>query len=298
MRIRREDRAGRWVVVALAALAAAACGGDASPAVAVPQRLVSLAPSVTEVLFALGVGDRVVGVTRYCDHPPEAATRPQVGGYLDPSYEAIVALRPDLVLLIQDQADTERRLGQLGLATLRVDHHDVAGILASVERIAAACDVVERGVVLRRTLEARLAAVAATVPPGPPPRVLVVVGRAAGGGSVSSVWAAGPGAFYEDVLRLAGAANACATGGVPYPELSREGLGSLDPDVIVDVQPRLAEQGLDAAAAVADWQGLVEVRAVREGRVVVLGDDFMEIPGPRVVDAVEAVAAAVHGARR
>jgi iron complex transport system substrate-binding protein len=286
------------IMAAVMALAAVACGGGAPPALADPQRLVSLAPSVTELVFALGLGERVVGVTRYCDHPPEAATRSQVGGYLDPNYEAIVALRPDLVLLIQDQADTERRLGQLGLATLRVDHHDVAGILASIERVAAACDVVERGVELSRALEARLAAVAATVPPGPPPRVLVVVGRAAGGGSVTSVWAAGPGAFYEDVLRLAGAANACATGGVPYPELSREGIGSLDPEVIVDVQPRLAEQGLDAAAAVADWQGLVEVRAVREGRVVVLGDDFMEIPGPRVVDAVEAVAAAVHGSRR
>lgn len=293
----RVESLGRMAMV-LAVAASLGCGIAVEPPEASPRRLVSLAPSVTEILFALGLGERVVGVTRYCDFPPEAAERTVVGGYLDPSYETIVALEPDRVLLIQDHEGTERRLAQLGLSTLRVDHHDVAGIFASIDSIAADCGVSERGEELRRHLDGRLAAVAAAVPEGPPPRVLVVVGREAGSGSVTSAWVAGPGAFYEDVLRLAGASNACVEGMVPYPELSREGIGHLDPDIIVDIQPRLDEQGLDPARVEADWQALSEVRAVREGRVVVLTGDYMEIPGPRVVEAVETLAAAIREAGR
>ncbi len=292
--------------IALTALAAAlgGCGaggdtafqpppGTAAPRTA-PQRIVSLAPSLTETLFALGLGERVVGVTRYCAHPPEVRRLPQVGGYLDPSYEAIVALRPDLVVLIPSSEASGRRLAALGLPVLEVDQHDVAAVLASVSVLAEACGVAEHGAALREDMERRLAAVAAAVAGRPRPRAVVVVGHEIGAGAVRSVWAAGPATFYHGVLEIAGGVNAVEGGVVQYPELSREGLAALDPDAVIDVVAGVEERGLDLGAIRAGWRALAELRAVREGRVRVLEGEMMVVPGPRLPEMVAAVARALH----
>ena len=285
------------VIIFVGALAAAGCGGvpDRSSAdLGPPQRIVSLAPSLTETLFALGLGNRVVGVTRFCAHPPEARERPHVGGYLDPNYEAIVALQPDLVVLIPSSAETERRLESLGIAVLRVDQHDVAGVLQSITVLAAACGVPGRGAQLRASIEDRLTSVAELVAGVPRPRTVVVVGHDVGGGVVRSVWAAGPDTFYDDVLALAGGVNAVAGGISRYPELSREGLAVLDPDVVLDVIAGVEERGIDLDEIRAGWRELVELRVVREARVSILEGDVMVVPGPRLPEMVETIARALH----
>jgi iron complex transport system substrate-binding protein len=282
--------------VALLALGLTACRGRvraAGPSGS-PRRIVSLAPSVTETLFALDLGDRVVGVTRYCDYPPEAASRAKVGGYLDPSYEAIVALQPDLVVVQQDQGDAEARLSSLGLSTLRVDQHDVAGICRSLSDIAAACGVAGRGDALAADIRTRVAGVRRLVAGRPPVRALVVVGREPGSSPIRSVWVAGEQVFYAEVLALAGGRNAYSGSGAQFPEVSREGLIHLDPEVILDVLPEAKRRGLDRERVIGEWRTLPELRAVREGRVILLDDDFMERPGPRVVEMVAAMARALH----
>jgi len=251
-----------------------------------------MAPSLTETLFALGIGDRVVGVTRYCDHPPEARALPAVGGHLDPSYEAIVALQPDLVLLHRAHGEAERRLRSLGIRSVRVDQDRVESVLRSFAQVAAACGVPGRGAELRERVAAELEA--AQVPPGTePPRVLVVVSRTIGA-DVRTVWAAARGSYHDDLLRLAGAANVLGDTVVAHPELSREGLLALDPDVVLDLVADLAERGIDPQAARRDWADLGILRAVRAGRIHVLDDDALFVPGPRVADAVRAFAAAIH----
>jgi len=260
----------------------------------VPKRIVSMAPSLTETLFAIGVGDRVVGRTRYCSYPPEAAEIPEIGGHLDPNIEAIVALKPDLVVTIPSSEEAERRLRSLGVPVLPVDQHDVTGVLQSVTALADICGVPERGAAVRAALEQRLATVRQAVQQRSQPRVVVVVGRELGEGMVRSVWAAGPETFYDDVLGIAGGVNAVAVGLVRYPEISREGLVALDPDVILDVVAGLDERGLDAEAVRADWANLGELRAVRDGRVYVLAGDAMVVPGPRLPELVDAVANALH----
>jgi len=259
-----------------------------------PQRIVSLAPSLTETLFALGLGDRVVGVTRFCAHPPEARELPQVGGYLDPNYEALVALEPDLVVLIPSSAETGRRLESLGIRALRVDQHDVAGVLQSITVLAAACGVPGRGAELRTSIEKRLASVAERVAGIPRQRTVVVVGHDVGGGVVRRVWAAGPDTFYDDVLAVAGGVNAVAGGISRYPELSREGLAALDPDVVLDVIAGVEERDIDLDEIRAGWQKLVELRVVREARVSILEGDVMVVPGPRLPEMVERIARALH----
>ncbi len=259
-----------------------------------PQRIVSLAPSLTETLFALGVGDRVVGVTRYCAYPPEVRDVPKVGGHLDPNFEAIVALEPDLVVLIPSGEANASRLQALGVPVLQVDQHDVKSLLNSVSLLAAACGVEERGIQVRAEIERSLAAVAAVVERAPRPRTVVVVGHDIGGGVVRSVWAAGPDTFYSGVLEVAGGVNAVEGGMVQYPEISREGLAALDPDVVLDVVAGVQDRGLEITEIVAGWRRLTELRAVREDRFRVLEGDLMVVPGPRLPEMVREIAMSLH----
>jgi iron complex transport system substrate-binding protein len=285
----------------LAALAGCVDNGDVRTAAAdrdtpnvPPQRIVSLAPSLTETLFALGVGDRVVGVTRYCAYPPEVRDLPVVGGHLDPNFEAIVALEPDLVVLIPSGEANARRLEALGVPVLQIDQHDVSSLLESISILGETCEVDDSGERLRAEIERRLAAVSAVVAGTSRPRTVVVVGHDIGGGVVRSVWAAGPDTFYSGVLEVAGGVNAVEGGLVQYPEISREGLATLDPDVVLDVVAGVEERSLELAEILGGWRRLVELRAVREDRVRVLEGDLMVVPGPRLPEMVREIAMSLH----
>jgi iron complex transport system substrate-binding protein len=126
------------------------------------------------------------------------------------------------------------------------------------------------------------------------PRTVVVVGHQAGDDAVRSVWAAGSDTFYDGVLRIAGGDNAVTGGLARYPELSREGLASLDPDVVLDVIAGLEDRRLDLEAVHKSWMRLTELRAVREQRINLLVGDQMVVPGPRLPEMVEAIARALH----
>ncbi len=280
------------VGAALAGLVTGGCGAPgADRPTAVPSRIVSMAPSLTETLLALRLGDRVIGVTRYCPPVPGAVS---VGGHLDPSVEGIVALDPDLVLLMQSHDQLRVRLDGLGLTTFQVDQHDIAAILDSITAIAERCGVGDRGRRLTARLSSELDAVAVSVAGRPRPRVLAVVGREAGTGRITSVWAAGPDTFFDDVLMIAGGVNAVGNSSIRYPELSREGLLAVDPDVILDIVADGGDRGLDATTIAADWRGLEDLRAVRDGRIHVITDSRVVIPGPSIVDTVRIVAGLLH----
>lgn len=259
-----------------------------------PRRIVSLAPSLTETLFALGVGDRVVGVTRYCAYPPEVREVAKVGGHLDPSFEAIVALEPDLVVLIPSGEASAHRLESLGVPVLQIDQHDVRSVLQSISVLAAACGVDAAGGRLRTEMERRLAEIAAVVAGAQRPRTVVVVGHDIGGGVVRSVWAAGPDTFYSGVLEIAGGVNAVEGGVVRYPEVSREGLVALDPDVVLDVVAGAEEPGRNVGDILTAWRRLIELRAVRQDRVRILEGDLMVVPGPRLPEMVREIARSLH----
>jgi iron complex transport system substrate-binding protein len=289
----------RFAAVTAGLLLAAGCGGGAAeradpPGDKPPRRIVSLAPSLTEMLFALGVGDRVVGVTRYCAFPSEVADLPKIGGHLDPNFEAIVSLEPDLVVLIPSGESSGNRLESLGLPVLQIDQHDVASLLASVSILAEECGVGDRGARLRADMERRLADISRIVADVPRHRTVVVVGHDISGGVVRSVWAAGPDTFYDGVLEIAGGVNALGAGPVRYPELSREGLAALDPDVVIDVVAGVEERGSEIDEILSAWRELTELRAARDGRVRVLQGDLMVVPGPRLPEMVHEIAKALH----
>ncbi len=271
-------------------------GGSAGPGHEAPcKRIVSLAPSVTESLFALGLGDRVVGVTRYCRFPPAARDKAKIGGYFDPNYEAIVALRPDLVVLLAEHGQAAEDLAALGLRTLELDHQSVRGILLSLERLGRACGRRQEAERLVRGIEGEMARVRARRREGPRPRVLVVVGRAYGTGTLRDVYVAGRKSFYHRLIELAGGENACKEERIRFPAYSAEGILRLDPDLIVELIPDLEEKGLNRKTVLGDWRrSLPGMGAVKENHVALLTGDYTVIPGPRFIRTVEGLAERVR----
>ena len=287
-----------WVALAMLVSLLAGCGrGSSEPALALdraPARIVSLAPSVTDILFELNLGDRVVGVTRYCRPPRSAGHLADVGGYLDINVEAIVALEPDLVVLIQDHTATGIRLESLGLRTLQVDQGTIPGILRSIEDISATCRVPAAGLQLVGEIRGRLDRVRRLTSGLERRRALIVVGRDAGLGTIDSVWVAGRSTFYNDVLDLAGGTNAVQSTSVAYPEISREGLLYLDPDVVFDLLADLDDRHVAPEVALADWRDESGLRAVSEGRIYPVEESWAVVPGARIADLVEHCARLLH----
>lgn len=258
------------------------------------SRIISMAPSTTELLFELGLGEEIVGVTRYCIYPPEAQAKELVGGFLDPNYEAILALEPDLVVLLPVHGDVIGKIEELGIETLVVDHRTLDGILDSIDAVGERCGRVEEARLLRNTIETRLEEIELAHADVSRPSVLLSSARSYGSGRIGDVYVAGKNQWYDDVIRFAGGKNAFTDESIPFPSLSGEALLVLDPDVIVELAPDLRDTSVDAI--VAEWGTLPTMRAVRNGRVYVLQGDHVAIPGPRFVQIIEDLAAVLHPA--
>jgi iron complex transport system substrate-binding protein len=256
------------------------------------RRIISIAPSATEVLFALGLGDRVVGVTRYCNYPPQAAAKPRIGGLLDPNFEAIVALRSDLIVMLEGSQENQPAFDRLGLPTLIVNHKSVEGILASITDIGRSCGVAPKAEAIVADIHARLRRVQEQVGGRPQPRVMFCVERTLGAGKIQDVYIAGADGHLDRMVALAGGVNAYQ-GSVRFPVVSSEGILKLNPEVIIDIVPQLAP-GADRQKILADWQQLAQVDAVRKGRVYVLDENYISVPGPRFILVVEKLAQLLH----
>jgi len=254
-----------------------------------PARIVSLAPSITEILFELGLGDRVVGVTRYCGFPPEAKTKPQMGGYYDPNYEPLKAARPDLVITVPEHDDVREELRKLGVKTMTVDHTSIRGIMESIVAIGTMAGCPERAAALRARLETRIRKIGERNSGKPRVRVLISVGRMAGDGSASRITVCGRSDYFQELLGLAGGVNAYE-GDIPYPAMSAEGVLKTNPDVIIDLWPDLKEKNIDPESVRRQWTSIPGLKA----RVHVIGEDYVMIPGLRIVLLLEDFAAAMH----
>ena len=253
----------------------------------VPERIISTAPSITETVFAVGAGDRLVGVTRFCRYPEQARLLPEVGGLLDPSGEAMIRLAPDLVITLEENGRIRQQAVGSGYRILAVDHKSIQGIIDSMETIGSACGKVEEGLRLAEELRGRLRRLEENrVERDHPPKVIISVGRNAGNGKLGNVYIAGNDNYYGEMIRLAGGVNAYS-GGIRYPSVSTEGLLRMNPDVIIDLVPDYREQGMSEASLLADWDEVRGTRAFENGEIHVMGEDFWTLPGPRFIKIVE-----------
>lgn len=260
----------------------------------VPERIVSLSPNVTEILFALGAGDRVTGISRYCDYPPEAIRLPRVGGLVDPDYEAIVSLQPDLVILLTSHDDAARELKKLGISTLTVPHRTIEDVHQSILQIGRVCGVSERAASLVNALKRRTRTVSLAVAGRPRPRVLLCIGRSTSSSQLGAVYVAGRDGFFSRLIDLAGGENVCAGERVAFPRISAEGVIRLNPDVIVDLVNMRGEAALPEVKLAKQWQSLAGVSAVLSKRVHVWTDTQGLRPGPRYAKFLYRLASLLH----
>lgn len=247
-----------------------------------PERIVSLAPNLTEILFAVGAGDRVVATTTFCDYPPEAAAKPRVGDTQRPDLERLIALTPDLVVVsTASQLETlSTRLEGLGIPTYVSRARDLDGVLSSIERIGDLVGERAAGEALVTRLRARADRIHTAVASRPAPKVFFVVGS-------PPLITTGRGTFLDDLIRQAGGASISADETAEWPQYSPEAVIGAAPEVIV--LPTFSH-GVENEIPAA----LRETPAARNGRVVRVDADLVMRPGPRLVDGLEALARAMH----
>ena len=247
---------------------------------AAPRRVISLAPSLTDTVVALGKASLLVGVTRY-DDAPEVAKLPRVGGFLDPSPEAVLALRPDLVLWLTDGGayPAVRRIAGLGVPVLAIPVVSVADVLGSARVVGSALGDAPAGERLARSLEASIDAARRRATAGPRVRVLFVVGR-------DPLVVAGPGSYPDELLRLAGGENVVKEAR-PWPVYPLERAVADDPALVIDGAVLEPKDGLARLGAIP---------AVRRGSVHRLRDDGALRPGPRLASALDELSTALRSA--
>ena len=248
------------------------------------ERVITLAPNLTEIVFAIGGGDRVVGNTSYCDYPPEAKNVAKVGDTLHPSLERIIALRPQVVLVStasQLEVFTQQLQSQ-NIAVFVTDPHDLEGVFKSIEQIGRMLGQDQQAQALVQKLRDRTNAVEQAVKQVPPVRVFYQV-------SNEPLYTAGRDAFVTDLMRRAGAVS--VTGDVPgaWPKFSNESALAARPDAII-----LPTGGSMGAGNAIPAEALRNSPAVKAGRVYKINDDHLARPGPRAVDGLEEMARALH----
>lgn len=249
------------------------------------RRIVSLVPSATETLFALGAGDRVVGRTDY-DQGPEAKAIPSVGGGLDPSLEALLALRPELVVGWEEGKDPalRQRLAEQGIAVFAVAIRDTADVFRNVERLGA---LVGRGTAadsLNRAIRSGLAEVRASVAGRERPSVFYVVWN-------DPPMTAGPETFIAQLIGVAGGRTVFPDVEQDWPTVALEEIVRRQPDIVV---VPVGEMRAHSAARLREAAGWRSLRAVRDGRVVEVPTDLMNRPGPHLAEAARAMRDVLH----
>ncbi|MEO8260713.1 MAG: helical backbone metal receptor [Acidobacteriota bacterium] len=256
------------------------------------QRIVSMIPAVTEMLFAIGDGPRVVGVTSYDQYPAEVARLVRVGGLLDPDVERILSLRPDLVVVYNTQVELKQRLDRAGIEYFSYEHRALPDITTTVRAIGARIGSAERANAAAAGMESAIAAIRKAVAGSPRPRTLLVFERDRS--SLRNIYASGGYGFLHDMLEAAGGVNVFADVKRQAVDVSTEMLLARKPDVVIELWYGDLGKNLDLARQTQAWNALGAVPAVRNHRIYELSGDEFVVPGPRVVAATRRLAEALH----
>ena len=257
------------------------------------ERIVSLVPAATEMLYAFGAGSRVIAVSSYDAFPAEVQALPKVGALLDPNVERILALKPDLVVVYGSQADLKQQLTRAHVRFFDYRHTGLADIPATIRALGAQTGDTTSANALATGLERGLDEIRARVKAQARPRTLLVFGRERL--ALRGIYASGGVGFLHDMLETAGGANVFAAVKLQAVQATTEQILAARPDIIVEM--RAANSAFPSGERDAElnvWKVLASVPAVRSGRVHFLFDDRIVIPGPRVVDGTLALARAIH----
>ena len=253
----------------------------------VPERIVSHVPPITETLFALGLGEKLVGVSDYCDYPEEAKQVPSIGDYFNPSVENIVAAEPDLVLT-DGHSDSIKQLDELGVTYLVIDPKDIDDIFESIELLGKATGVEKTARELIDDMKRDIQSVRELVEDAPKVRVIYLIDAT----DLTSPWTAGPGSFVDYLISMAGGENIAATAASAWVQMNIEEIVDADPEIIIlpgkhgtaFTTPEVLEEN-------AAWR---ETTAVKEGNIYVIDGDLVDGYGPRIVQGLAELAKIIH----
>jgi iron complex transport system substrate-binding protein len=251
-----------------------------------PQRVVALAPSITEIIYALGQQHRLKGVTLFSDYPDAAKKLPIVGSYVHLDLEKIVALRPDLCIAIKDGNPKEviDRLDSLEIPVYAVDPKNLDSVMETLQEIAQLLDADDKAESLIRRMKSRIDRVTSRVATTDlRPRVFFQIG-------ISPIVSVGSDTFIHEIIVLAGGRN-LAEGRIPYPRFSQEQILGLSPEVFILTS--MARTGAFEKAK-AKWERWPQLDAVRSGRIHLVDSNLFDRPSPRLVDALEVMARLIH----
>ena len=284
-----------WALASGAGTARVDARGQSSTASGAPRRIVSLVPAVTEMLFALGAGDFVIGVSSFDHYPPAVESRTRVGALVDPDFERILSLKPDLVIVYSTQNDLVARLGRANLPVFNYEHAGLADITDTIRKLG---DRIGRSSEARREaerIERGLDDFRRRAVGQPRPVTALIFERDAG--SLRGMFASGGIGFLHDMLEVAGGTDAFADVQRQSLQLSVETLLARAPEVILELRP---DEGWSADRLARErdvWKTLSSVPAIRTGRFYILADQRVLVPGPRVVEGVGQMFAALHRGR-
>ncbi len=259
---------------------------------AAPRRIITIAPNAAEIISTLDAADRLVAVSEFCVYPPELAALPRVGGLINPNLEAILGLKPDLVILGGRSPDIERLCESHGIAF----HNDpTVGLEDVFSKILTLGDIVEQQAAARRLAEdmrRRLDTIGAATRGLARPRVLFVTGRAAT--SLAGVTTAGKDTFVNEMIERAGGVNVFGHLDVAYPQVSLEDILSARPEIIIEARPGETPSETLREEARRQWSRIGPMPATRADRVYVVTEAHMLIPSPRVVDSIAIITRLLH----
>ncbi len=255
-------------------------------------RIVSMAPNITETIFALGCGDLLVGVTDFCTYPPEAKGLPKMGGAINPNLEKLIALRPDLVILQgkHEKVDAFCRIRRI--CVLHVNMDSLSSIYRGIISLGQALHCPRRAQRLCDSIRCELEAVRGVVAGKKRPRIFICLGRASG--SLASIYTAGGKSFISEIIKMAGGDNIFEDVTLPYPETSKESLIKRAPEVIIEMRPGEEISDSRRMSLIAQWDILRGIPAVSDRRVCILTEAFLLVPGPRVGTAARFIAETLH----
>ncbi len=304
----RRARPARWLVAvalvaglaAIASAAGSATGALSAAAVqpvpaaaARPARIISLVPAATEMLFAIGAGPRVVGVSSYDHYPPQVDRLPRVGALIDPDLERIFDLHPDLVIVYATQEDLREQIGRAGIAVYPfVNGAGLADVLTTIRALGNRVGSAAEAAALDATLTRRIDAVKAAVAGRPRPRTLLVFERASF--ALRDIYVSGGVGFLNDMLEAAGGDNVFADVRRQSVQISSETVIARAPQAILELHYGQVLSPADLAREQAVWNVLGSVPAVRNHQVHLLTGNDLVVPGPRIAEAIERMARALH----
>jgi len=251
-----------------------------------PQRIVSLAPGITETLYALSLDDQIAGVTTFCDWPAAARTKPRIGGFTNPSIEKIVSLKPDLIIATADgnRKDTVLQLERLGLPVYVTNPSDTHGILRSILHIGEITNREKDAGILVEKLQKRLKNITVQIRRKSKPRVFFQIG-------LEPVVTAGKGTLINEVIERAGGVNIAGHDIARYPRYSAEGIMGASPEIIL-FAPMVNDKEFTMVKSF--WQKFEGIPAVKNNKIYPIKTDLISRASPRIVDAIEKMASIFH----